>query len=186
MINSSSSNHDTPTRYLLVAEIGEEGALDANGAIRYYIYEGFPCTKIIGIVPKDYNLERLARSIHRKIYNQQYEGLLEYNNLITKAKREDRLKDALSLANRRAEVTAHMIDCVVYDHKLRRNPKFIPSNLVAEWIVRHPFNALTPWEEHCDYRYFLLKIIEVEVASDTEHFKANDVYDFDIESYMPL
>ena len=179
--NTNSSNK---TCYLLVAEIGEEGTFDRNGAIQYYSYEGFPFTRVIGVVPKDYDLERLARCIHRKIYNQQYAGLMEYNTRIAKAHQNGKEKDAAEYRQCRDEVLAHMLDCVVYDHKLKRRPNSIPKNLVSEWVVRHPYATTIPWEDTY-YRFFLLSVLEIEITDDDQYFEANDVYHFDFESYMP-
>ena len=174
------------TCYLLIVEIGEEGIFDLNGAIKYYSYEGFPFTKVIGVVPKDYDLEHLARNVHRAIYNQQYDGLMEHNRLIAAAKQAGKESEVAKYCKGRDEVLAHMVDCVVYDHKICRRPGFVPKKLVSEWVIRHPFAALTPWDDYALYRYFLLKVVEVEVASSSHHFTANDIYNFDIESYMPL
>lgn len=180
--NDPNSNN---TCYLLVAEIGMEGTFDCNGAIQYCSYEGFPFTRIIGVVPKDYDLERLARCIHRKIYNQQYAGLMAYNTRIAKAQQNGKEKDVAEYRQCRDEVLAHILDCVVYDHKLKRRPNSIPKNLVSEWVVRHPFAVIMPWED-AYYRFFLLRVLEVKVTDDTQGFDAKDVYSlFDVESYMP-
>ena len=77
-----------------------------------------------------------------------------------------------------------MLDCVVYDHKLKRRPSSIPKNLVSEWVVKHPYAAAMPWEDTF-YRFFLLRVLEIEVTNDDHYFQANDVYPFDFESYMP-